>query len=191
MSGNRSPRARTWPNVVSSSDNASAQDARHHWPDKPSSARKALPSTTELPGVAPEQKERLPCANASTPKTDSHRRSTLGITLRWWMPELLASFMSIISLLAIVAVLVVYDGHSLDSLELPRQLSLNGLVAILATLHRTFLAVPLGSFISQQGWLHFAKSKRKPHHLRDLPRFGDAANGAWGSLLFILRSPRQ
>ena len=201
MHEDRSMRATTWPSTVSSL-NENFQPTRLSLLGRPSPAlyeqapsqpdfivpRKPLPLTAAQPDAAaqkahPSQSDAL--------KASWQPLSTLATTLRWWLPELVASFMSVASLLAIVAVLAVYDGHSLDSLNLPRQLSLNGLVAILATLHRMFLAVPLGSLINQEGWLHFAKNKRPASYLRDLPRFDDAAKGPWGSLLFILTSPRK
>lgn len=97
--------------------------------------------------------------------------------------------MAVISLLAIVAVLRVYDGYTLTSLALPHSLSLNSLVAILATLNRMFLTVPLASCISQEGWLSFVQKKSRARRLQDLASYDDAAKGAWGSLLFIFKAP--
>ena len=128
--------------------------------------------------------------------TVAHQHATFGIlpALRWWVPEVLASILSIASLLAIVIVLRVYDGRSIDDLNLPQYLSLNGLVAAIATFDRVFLVVPIGSAISQEAWIWFAKNDGVPQpqsHLRDLNRSDAASRGAWGSLLFIFTSPRR
>ena len=144
--------------------------------------RKPIPSSTTANGNAASKE-------AHSPKDHHQYRRKLTTTLRWWIPELLASLMAVISLLAIDAVLNVYDGHTLTSLALPHSLSLNSLVAILATLNRMFLTVPLASCISQEGWLLFAKKRTRSRRLQDLASYDDAAKGAWGSLLLIFKVP--
>ena len=114
--------------------------------------------------------------------------------VRSWTPELLASLFSILALLAIVVVLRVYDGRSIEDLNLPRYLTLNGQIALIATFDRVFLVIPVGSALSQEAWLWFAKNdgRSQPRsRLRDLDRSDAASRGAWGSFMFLFTSPHR
>lgn len=127
-------------------------------------------------------------------KGESHkpRSSSWSIEFTRWWPELLASLLSIIALIAIVIVLKVYEGRSIDNLNLPSYLTLNGLIALIATFDRIFLVIPIGSALSQDAWLWFAQNNQKNYprsRLRDLSRSDAASRGAWGSLIFIFTSP--
>ena len=111
-------------------------------------------------------------------------------TLRWWLPELLCSLVSILSFISTVIVAHVYNGKSSQNLGLPDGLSLNGLISILSTINRATLMVPVGSVMSQELWLWLSsKRRRKGHHavLGDLEKSDAASRGAWGSLVFLLR----
>lgn len=157
-------------------------------------------------GVVPKRKplsrstvEDLPLIDQPFPDTihhDSRPRlhHSIRTALRWWIPELLAIILSIAALLVIVIVLRVYEGRSIDDLNLPKYLTLNGLVAAISTFDRVFLVVPIGSAISQEAWLWFRKNdiEQHPHsHLRDLSRSDAASRGAWGSFCFVFTSPRR
>ncbi|CZR60656.1 uncharacterized protein PAC_10552 [Phialocephala subalpina] len=87
--------------------------------------------------------------NASTFDPQSH----LAAVLRCWLPELLASGLSVITLMSMVVVLWINNGRGADDLGLPYSLTLNGLIAALATLNRVFLMVLVGSALSQAAWL--------------------------------------
>ena len=111
-----------------------------------------------------------------------------------WLPEIAASLLAIGFLIAIVVVLFVYENQLLADIHLPRYLSLNGLIAILATLNRVCLAVPLGSSISQEAWIWLASNQTRPRprsSLRDLILSDAASRGLWGSLVFLFTSPRR
>lgn len=126
-----------------------------------------------------------------TPSTTSIRRVSI---LRWWLPELSATAFSIASLLAIVTVLQFYDAKSLADVNLPRYLTLNGLIAALATFDRVFLIVPVGSAISQETWLWFAENAKTTNprsRLLDLTVSDQASRGAWGSFMFIFYARRR
>jgi hypothetical protein len=103
----------------------------------------------------------------------------------WWKPELFASLLSVVTLGCIIAVL-------LTELDLPRYLTLNGVVAALATVNRACLNTPVCSALLQQMWLYLAKEskvKGSPRsRLRDLELYTDASTGAWGSLVFLCKA---
>ena len=92
------------------------------------------------------------------------------------------------SLIALIVLMCNYRGRSLEQVELPVTLTLNGLVAILSTINRAALMVPVGSVLSQEVWLWLSGSSNKSAHqrsrLRDLEPSDIASRGAWGSLIF-------
>lgn len=107
---------------------------------------------------------------------------------QWWLPEIFASMLSVVSLLFLVVLLRHYEGRGIHDLNLPSSLTLNGLVAILSTLIRVSIMVPIGSAISQEVWLWLLKSRKDCGRLQNL-EFSDAASrGAWGSLIFLIRA---
>lgn len=107
---------------------------------------------------------------------------------RWWLPELFASLLSIVSLASLIAVLHHYQGRGIHDLHLPSSLTLNGLVAVLSTLIRASLMVPVGSAISQDVWLWLSKAQKDRGKLHNL-EFSDAdSRGSWGSLIFLVRA---
>lgn len=134
-------------------------------------------------------------ASSTAPPSYHRRRHPPALTFfRWWLPEILASVLSIASILVIAIVLRVYNGRSLDDLNLPKYLTLNGLVAAIATFDRVFLIVPVGSAISQEAWLWFAHNDgcaNPESRLRDLNLSDAASRGAWGSLIFIFYTPKR
>ena len=106
---------------------------------------------------------------------------------RWWLPELFASLLSVASLASLIAILSHYQGQGIHDLHLPSSLTLNGLVAILSTLIRVSLMVPVGSALSQEVWLWLSKAQKDNGTLQNL-EFSDAASrGSWGSLIFLVR----
>lgn len=110
----------------------------------------------------------------------------------WWKPELVATLLSIASFGCIIAVLQIYNRRIVTELDLPHSLTLNGIIAALATINRACLNTPICSGLMQQMWLYLAnESKRKgspKSRLRDIELYADASTGAWGSLLFLCRA---
>lgn len=154
--------------------------------------RKPVPLPQVLDDEQSEKVKASSQARPARPRRPWHRN--LIENLRSWWPELLATFFSVVGLLAIVIVLKVYEGQKIDDLNLPRYLTLNGLIAAIATFDRVFLVIPIGSALSQEAWLWFAQNDGQPHcrsRLGDLERSDSASRGAWGSLLFIFTSPRR
>ena len=112
------------------------------------------------------------------------QKSTLS-DLRWWLPELFASSLAFASLVSIVAVLRAYRGRDIQDVQLPRYLTLNGLIAILATISRAALMVPVGSVMSQECWLWLSNSRGL---LVDIEHFDVASRGVWGSVQLLFRA---
>lgn len=104
--------------------------------------------------------------------------------LRDWVWEIAAAVFSLTCVVAIIVVLRTHQEKSLASWHFVYDITLNTLVALLSTLSRTALIVPVASCISQLKWIHLVSS---PHPLRELQIFDDASRGPWGSLELIWR----
>ncbi|KAI9147567.1 hypothetical protein HJFPF1_12593 [Paramyrothecium foliicola] len=107
-------------------------------------------------------------------------RSTWKSILRSWWPELLACAVSVAAAGALVAVL-----QSLNQKALPRWplgLTLNTLIAFLATVARSTFIIPVTESISQAKWLWYRHSRP----LEDFEVFDKASRGPWGSLRLII-----
>ena len=144
--------------------------------------------------------------SATWPLLDSHgsalatatrgprKRTKLFSGLRWWLPEIFATVLSLASLIALIVLVCVYRGHSIEQVQLPISLTLNGLVAMLSTINRAALMVPVGSVLSQEVWLWLSGSSNRSTHqrsrLRDLETSDNPSRGAWSSLIFLL-SPKK
>lgn len=88
-----------------------------------------------------------------TQKSSRHFNLSVLSCLRWWIPELFASFLSICTFVSLIFILRHYHGRALNEIDLPSSLTLNTLIALLSTVNRVALMVPVGSAISQEVWL--------------------------------------
>ena len=131
------------------------------------------------------------------PRTEKHPHLTkvqrlsfwksTGIFFRWWYTELVASLLSVGSFAAIGLLLLRSRGSPPNDNYVLPSLTLNGLVALLATIARAALMVPVASALSQDIWLAFSEKKCQLRHFMS----ADAASrGATGSFLFLFH-PRQ
>jgi len=114
--------------------------------------------------------------------------------LRWWFLEILTSIISVASLLSTVVVLRHYDGLNVNDLNLPHSLTLNGIIAAIATLNRVALMIPVGSAMSQEVWLWFSSAAHKDtcrSRFSDLNLSDAASRGAWGCLVFLFVARRR
>lgn len=115
-------------------------------------------------------------------------------SLRWWIVEISASVVSLASFVAICVVVEHYRGRGLQDVNLPSQLNLNGLVALLSTVCRVALMIPVASVISQEVWLWlygFNGGQTNRRQLRHLALSDEASRSAWGSFIFLLQSRRK
>ena len=110
------------------------------------------------------------------------------------MPEILATLLSTVTLISIIVVLHRYEHRALQDLDLPSGLTLNGLIALLSTILRVTLMVPVGSALSQELWLWLRQRSRDSNprrELQDLEISDAASRGAWESLLFLIHTRRR
>ncbi|KAI0471148.1 hypothetical protein F4859DRAFT_505064 [Xylaria cf. heliscus] len=114
-------------------------------------------------------------------KTSATRR--IGPYIRWWYLDIIAVTISFASLGAIIGILVAYNGKPQSSWP-SDVLTINGLVAILATICRGSLMVSVASVLSQEKWNRFAGSKNT---LDEFSLFDEASKGCWGSFKLISR----
>ncbi|OHE92387.1 hypothetical protein CORC01_12314 [Colletotrichum orchidophilum] len=100
-------------------------------------------------------------------------------SLMGWLPELLWSIISIASVAALAGVLSRFDGQRLP--EWPLGLTINALIAFLATLARAAFVIPVSESLSQLKWLWY----RKERPLEDFQDFDSASRGPWGSIQLL------
>ncbi len=113
---------------------------------------------------------------------------------RWWLPEILASILSVIAMGSLIILLTVYDRRGLKDIDLPGSLTLNGLIALISELARVALMVPVGSAVSQEVWLWLSRMRTgsiRRGQVQDLDISDAASRGAWGSFMFLLKAPRR
>jgi hypothetical protein len=118
-------------------------------------------------------------------------RSTQTRPSRWqrmmldtWIPELLAITTSTSCLIAIAVVLSVFTGR--EPPTLPYGITLNAVIATLATASRSMLLYTVATALSQLKWCWYQKQRK----IEDIQIFDDASRGPWGafSLLIFLRA---
>jgi hypothetical protein len=112
----------------------------------------------------------------------------LGCNASWkesilaWRLEAAAWLLSCACTVALFLVLSAYDGKPTPKWHY--SLTLNALTAILTTIARVALSVPIVEGISQLKWLLFAKKTRSIMHFQ---HFDKASRGFVGSLSFLTR----
>ena len=117
-------------------------------------------------------------------------RSLSGL-LVWWLPELGASILSVASLLGIVYILRTVRGRSVTDVHLPKHVTLNGLLAAIATVNKACLTVPVYSGMMQEMWIYFAAEARAVvcrSRLREMELYTNASISTLGSLVFLVHT---
>jgi hypothetical protein len=132
--------------------------------------------------------EDLGTASTSRQSDPKHPYNPLGkrdtFSLGDWRWEFVAAGFSLVCVIAVITLLAAYQEKPLSSWHFVYNITPNTLVALLSTLSRTALIVPVASCISQLKWIHLVNS---PRSLRELQVFDDASRGPWGSLELIWR----
>ena len=121
-------------------------------------------------------------------------KGSLWSDLRWWLPDIFGALVAAASLVCTVIVLRTYQGRNLQDVHLPYHLNLTSVIAILATISRAALTLPLSSVLSQEYWLWLSsasKSLKSHPTLMDLVYSESASRGAFGSLCFIYKTKRR
>ncbi|EFQ32518.1 hypothetical protein CGRA01v4_05954 [Colletotrichum graminicola] len=139
----------------------------------PSSGWAYAPGTAETK-PHPAYKE-TPLARTSWQQQQPWATSLLG-----WLPELLWCAVSVASVAALAGVLSRFDNQPLP--RWPLGLTLNTLIAFLATLARASFIIPVSESVSQLKWLWYRDA---PRPLKDFQDFDAASRGAWGSLQLL------
>ncbi|KAI1648340.1 uncharacterized protein F4817DRAFT_71527 [Daldinia loculata] len=114
---------------------------------------------------------------ASKPKVE--RLST--IASWWWWWEIGGSVLSLISISLIIPVLKQVDDQPVEMW--PYSIRPNSMIAILTTITRTAMMIPIASCLSQLKWGHFQCRANPLHHLQ---LYDDASRGPWGCFLLLL-----
>lgn len=134
-------------------------------------------------GAANQQHSTKP--DVKEAKHNDDKRSIWSLWEKWeWKLETSLLFLSVCSLVAIIILLAVKDGTTLNSWKL--YFSLNTVVSVLGTISRASLGSSIGSCIAQEKWNWFRK-RRDPLYLFD--GFDSASRGPLGSfkLLYWLK----
>ena len=103
------------------------------------------------------------------------------ILLDTWLPEVFALGFSTACLLAIIAVLAAYHDKQLH--RLPKGLTLNAIIAVLAAGAKSSLMFAVGGTMSRSKWCWFRHQQR----LQDLEDMDDASRGPLGSTVMIFQ----
>ena len=111
-----------------------------------------------------------------------------GIRLKWWLFELLAWTISLGILFVLFLLLYLYDGKKQS--DWPSQVfTLNALVALIATMTRVSMMIPITQALSQGKWDWFSKGRqrevRNGKPLGDLEVLDNASRSAFGSLKLL------
>lgn len=106
------------------------------------------------------------------------------LLFRDWYWEFAAATFSLACVVTVIVILRFYQGKSLSTWHFFHDITLNTVVALLSTLSRTALIVPVASCISQLKWIHLVSSPRSLHEFQVLD---EASRGPWGSMTLIWR----
>ncbi|KAK5739673.1 hypothetical protein LTR17_005157 [Elasticomyces elasticus] len=108
---------------------------------------------------------------------------------RLWALEVLSELVAILGMLGIYTTLHYYEGRPQAAWRMSH-LTLNGVVALLATVTKAALMIPIATGISNRKWLLFAQrpSSNRTHRLEDFQTFDAASRGAWGSIKLLWRA---
>ncbi|KAL0935998.1 uncharacterized protein CTRU02_208213 [Colletotrichum truncatum] len=135
------------------------------------------PSVTEVTHDPSSPKSNLP--RGLGPNQGHPKLQPWSSTLFAWLPELIWCLISIASVVGLAILLNQFHEKRLP--EWPLGLTLNTVVALLATFARAAFIVPVSESLSQLKWLWF----RKERPLRDFQDFDAATRGPWGSLMLM------
>ena len=103
--------------------------------------------------------------------------------VRAWAPEIAWCLFATAILVFLGVLLGQYDDQQLPNW--PLGLTLNTVAALLATICRSAMVIPIAEGISQLKWNWFVAGQRP---IRDLYLFDQASRGPWGSLLLITKA---
>ncbi|KAI1172630.1 hypothetical protein F4777DRAFT_498051 [Nemania sp. FL0916] len=99
---------------------------------------------------------------------------------KWWWWEISSSITSLIGLGLVVFILKQVDNQPISSW--PYSIQPNSLIAVITTITKASMLVPIASCLSQLKWDHF---QYRPNPLNDFQIYDDASRGPWGCIYMI------
>ncbi|KAL4744356.1 hypothetical protein BDW72DRAFT_94738 [Aspergillus terricola var. indicus] len=125
-----------------------------------------------------EQARQRPLSSAQQAFLQSQTRKFWGAS---WTLEILGCLTSIVFLVAIIAVLLHYDGRPMP--QWPYGITLNALVSVLSTVMKATMAFILTESLAQLKWSWF----RDGNKLSDLALLDAASRGVMGAFVILFR----
>ncbi|KAI0119542.1 hypothetical protein F4814DRAFT_458766 [Daldinia grandis] len=98
----------------------------------------------------------------------------------WWWWEIGGSVLSLIGISLVIPVLKQVDDQPVEMW--PYSIRPNSMIAVLTTITRTSMMIPIASCLSQLKWGHFQYRASPLHHLQ---LYDDASRGPWGCFLLL------
>lgn len=114
-------------------------------------------------------------------ETSSQKSNRKPSRARTWAFEMMAIAVALGAVASIIGVVFRYNGRALP--DWPHDITLNALIALLATVANATITVCLSSGISQAKWIKF---KKGPAPLSDMEAFDEASRGSWGATKLLL-----
>lgn len=103
------------------------------------------------------------------------------IVTDWWWWELVSWLVSFSCVMAIVGILLYYDGKRQPS-HVIKGITLNATISSFSAIAKVAMILPVSEAIGQLKWLWFKKENK----LSDFLAFDNASRGPWGSLLLLI-----
>ncbi|KAI8157588.1 hypothetical protein K4K49_005285 [Colletotrichum sp. SAR 10_70] len=137
-------------------------------------------SGSSTAGASDDRRDLSPkISEKQDPKPDGDLLLSWNATFLAWWQELIWCAISLISVCALYILLRHYDNKKLP--DWPSGLTLNTVIALLATVARSAFVIPVSEGLSQLKWLWY----RKQRTLKDFQDFDAASRGPWGSLQLV------
>lgn len=117
--------------------------------------------------------------------TNLPRGTLVGKFKASWLPEIFGACISTAALIAIVTVLIKFDGGALP--DWSYGITLNFFLSGMTILISLGISVPLSNGLGQLKWARLY-DKRRDIHLDSIETLDAASRGPWGSLILLLLS---
>lgn len=102
-----------------------------------------------------------------------------------WAFECTAAFFSLGCMVAIVVLLIQYNGQSQSTWNFPAGVTINAVIAVLNTAAKALMTLVLASALGQWKWMYF---NRHSHPLTIFDAFDKATRGPLGSIMLLGRT---